>query len=30
MNENYIEFSVIIPSRNRCDTLKRVLEALEG
>lgn len=29
MNENYIEFSVIIPSRNRCDTLTRVLDALE-
>ncbi len=29
MNENYIEFSIIIPSRDRCDTLKKVLRALE-
>ena len=30
MTENYCEFSIIIPSRNRCDTLSQVLRALEA
>jgi glycosyltransferase involved in cell wall biosynthesis len=30
MTENYCEFSIIIPSRNRCDTLAQVLRALEA
>lgn len=29
MNKTIIEFSIIIPSFNRCDTLKKVLTALE-